>query len=263
METATTASTTAAAMINVFNDKPDELVSSAVVQSHNHPQHSQPQSTNQPKKCLHHRLYQGTIAGSNMPDQITALLLQRQLQQHQQQQQSQQRLLLGNASGVITSAVLGGGNGANGSNALIAGAITTNGVSDNSGGATSVAAPAVTSVTPSANHHSTNQNNNNNNNNNSNSGSSGSNSSNSSNSSNVNTNNLHHNNISIIPNQNGLVQQMNAALLAERYLLLDLVDGSTLYKCVDVKTREELVCKVSIFHTFSLFSEHLRNQHDR
>ena len=47
-----------------------------------------------------------------------------------------------------------------------------------------------------------------------------------------------------IHNQNGLVQQMNAALLAERYLLLDLVEGSTLYKCIDVKTHEELVCKV-------------------
>lgn len=48
----------------------------------------------------------------------------------------------------------------------------------------------------------------------------------------------------IIHNQNGLVQKMNAALLAERYLLLDLVEGSTLYKCIDVKTHEELVCKV-------------------
>lgn len=51
---------------------------------------------------------------------------------------------------------------------------------------------------------------------------------------------------SIIHNQNGLVQQMNAALLAERYLLLDLVEGSTLYKCIDVKTHEELVCKVQL-----------------
>lgn len=50
----------------------------------------------------------------------------------------------------------------------------------------------------------------------------------------------------IIHNQNGLVQKLNAALLAERYLLLDLVEGSTLYKCIDVKTHEELVCKVNI-----------------
>lgn len=51
----------------------------------------------------------------------------------------------------------------------------------------------------------------------------------------------------LIHNQNGLVQQMNATLLAERYLLLDLVEGSTLYKCIDVKTHEELVCKVRFF----------------
>lgn len=56
----------------------------------------------------------------------------------------------------------------------------------------------------------------------------------------------------IIHNQNGLVQKMNAALLAERYLLLDLVEGSTLYKCIDVKTHEELVCKVrSITHSYN------------
>lgn len=47
-----------------------------------------------------------------------------------------------------------------------------------------------------------------------------------------------------IQGQTGLVQQLSAALLAERYLLMDLVDGSTLYKCIDVKTHEELVCKV-------------------
>lgn len=52
------------------------------------------------------------------------------------------------------------------------------------------------------------------------------------------------NGVPIIHNQNGLVQPMNAALLAERYLLMDLVEGSTLYKCLDVKTHEELVCKV-------------------
>lgn len=57
---------------------------------------------------------------------------------------------------------------------------------------------------------------------------------------------------SIIHNQNGLVQQMNAALLAERYLLLDLVEGSTLYKCIDVKTHEELVCKVRNYNILVL-----------
>lgn len=61
------------------------------------------------------------------------------------------------------------------------------------------------------------------------------------NSSNASTSNS---NAAVIHNQSGLVQQMNAALLAERYLLLDLVEGSTLYKCIDVKTHDEFVCKV-------------------
>lgn len=38
---------------------------------------------------------------------------------------------------------------------------------------------------------------------------------------------------------------LNAAVLAERYLLLDSVEGSSLYRCIDIKTQEELVCKVS------------------
>lgn len=64
---------------------------------------------------------------------------------------------------------------------------------------------------------------------------------------NANQGNPSTNNVPIIHNQNGLVQQLNAALLAERYLLMDLVEGSTLYKCIDVKTHDELVCKVNIF----------------
>lgn len=48
--------------------------------------------------------------------------------------------------------------------------------------------------------------------------------------------------------QAGLVQPLNAALLADRYLLLDLVDGSSLYKCIDVQSQESLVCKVSGLH---------------
>ena len=41
--------------------------------------------------------------------------------------------------------------------------------------------------------------------------------------------------------------QLNAALLQDRYLLLDLVDGSSFYKCVDITTQKMLVCKVSVF----------------
>lgn len=49
---------------------------------------------------------------------------------------------------------------------------------------------------------------------------------------------------------NELAQQVNGALIAERYLLLDLVDGNSMYKCYDVKAMEELVCKVRIFFYF-------------
>lgn len=64
------------------------------------------------------------------------------------------------------------------------------------------------------------------------------------------------NSVPIIHNQNGLVQQLNAALLAERYLLMDLVEGSTLYKCIDVKTHEELVCKVNFIFIILYTSSH-------
>lgn len=53
-----------------------------------------------------------------------------------------------------------------------------------------------------------------------------------------------------IQSQPGLVQPVSAALLADRYLLLDLVDGSSLYRCIDVRSHDELVCKVNIFHYF-------------
>lgn len=36
-----------------------------------------------------------------------------------------------------------------------------------------------------------------------------------------------------------------ASIVADKYLLLDQVEGSSLYRCVDVNTHEELVCKVS------------------
>lgn len=42
------------------------------------------------------------------------------------------------------------------------------------------------------------------------------------------------------------LQQTSAALLADRYILLDVLDGgAALYKCIDVKSKEEFVCKVS------------------
>lgn len=35
-----------------------------------------------------------------------------------------------------------------------------------------------------------------------------------------------------------------ASVIADKYYLLDQVEGSSLYRCVDIKTRDELVCKV-------------------
>ncbi|KAI4465276.1 hypothetical protein MML48_3g00018170 [Holotrichia oblita] len=35
-------------------------------------------------------------------------------------------------------------------------------------------------------------------------------------------------------------------IIADKYVLLDNVEGSSLCRCLDVKTQEELVCKVSI-----------------
>lgn len=49
-----------------------------------------------------------------------------------------------------------------------------------------------------------------------------------------------------IQSQTGLVQPVNAALLADRYLLLEPLKGSSLYKCIDVRTYQDLVCKVSL-----------------
>ncbi len=44
------------------------------------------------------------------------------------------------------------------------------------------------------------------------------------------------------------VLPLNAALLQDRYLLLDAVDGSSFHKSMDILTRKMLVCKVSRFN---------------
>lgn len=51
-------------------------------------------------------------------------------------------------------------------------------------------------------------------------------------------------------------QFFHAALVAEKYLLLDQVEGSSLYRCLNVHTQQELVCKVRIF--FSRCFEKIR-----
>jgi hypothetical protein len=38
---------------------------------------------------------------------------------------------------------------------------------------------------------------------------------------------------------------MNATVISDRYLLLEVVEGSTLYRAVDIQTHDHLVCKVS------------------
>lgn len=42
-------------------------------------------------------------------------------------------------------------------------------------------------------------------------------------------------------------QFFQAALVADKYLLLDQVEGSSLYKCLNVLTQQQLVCKVCLF----------------
>jgi hypothetical protein len=39
-------------------------------------------------------------------------------------------------------------------------------------------------------------------------------------------------------------KQFSASLVGNKYLMLEVVEGSTLCRCVNVHTKEELVCKV-------------------
>lgn len=52
--------------------------------------------------------------------------------------------------------------------------------------------------------------------------------------------------------------QLNAALLQDRYLLLDLVDGSSFYKCIDIQTQKMLVCKIANNPCANLLTAHFR-----
>lgn len=46
-------------------------------------------------------------------------------------------------------------------------------------------------------------------------------------------------------------KQLKISIIADKYQLFEQVEGSSLYRCIDVNTREELVCKVSLFiHSF-------------
>lgn len=45
-------------------------------------------------------------------------------------------------------------------------------------------------------------------------------------------------------------KQLKTSIIDDKYQLFEQVEGSSLYRCVDIHTKEELVCKVSYF--FSL-----------
>lgn len=226
----------------IFTDKPDELVSSAagniqpqlqsLLQLHPHLLHTF-QLSPQQKKCLHRRILMQT---QTMPPQSTATFTPAVQRAFPMQQQHHHSL----ASQIIAAQQ-------NPTAPLINGHVSPASVINVTGATSAAAAAALISAVGNSQMNMINANAHNNNNNNNNSHhisntntTTTSNSSSSSNGGNPSTST-----VPIVYNQNGLVQQLNAALLADRYLLMDLVEGSTLYKCIDVKTHDELVCKVS------------------
>lgn len=223
----------------IFTDKPDELVSSAAgniqpqLQSllQLHP-HLLPtfQLSPQQKKCLHRRILMQT---QTMTPQSTATFTPAVQRAFPMQQQHHHSL----ASQIIAAQQ-------NPTAPLINGHVSPASVI-NVTGATSAAAAALISAVGNSQMNMINANAHNNNNNNSHHTSNTNTTTTSNSSSSSNGGNPSTSTVPIVYNQNGLVQQLNAALLADRYLLMDLVEGSTLYKCIDVKTHEELVCKVS------------------
>ncbi|XP_058058416.1 tribbles homolog 2-like [Anopheles bellator] len=50
----------------------------------------------------------------------------------------------------------------------------------------------------------------------------------------------------------------NATVLAERYLMLEPVEGNNLYRCFDIRTHEEMVCKIAKNPCFNLLTAHFR-----
>ncbi|KAH1014194.1 hypothetical protein HUJ04_003074 [Dendroctonus ponderosae] len=68
------------------------------------------------------------------------------------------------------------------------------------------------------------------------------------------------------PTQHGTVingpscdnENMESALIADKYQLFEQVIGSSLYRCVDVNSKQELVCKIVSRDNHSLISAHYR-----
>ena len=47
-----------------------------------------------------------------------------------------------------------------------------------------------------------------------------------------------------------LERKCTASLVGDKYLILDIPEGSTLNKCINVQTQEELICKVTSSYYF-------------
>lgn len=62
----------------------------------------------------------------------------------------------------------------------------------------------------------------------------------------------------VISDQNCDTDIVENALVADKYQLFEQVIGSSLFRCVDVKTKQELVCKVVSRDNHSLISAHYR-----
>lgn len=53
-------------------------------------------------------------------------------------------------------------------------------------------------------------------------------------------------------NQNTADRTLPTSIVADKYQLFEQVEGSSLYRCVDINTQEQLVCKVSFRTPFLL-----------
>ncbi|XP_053663434.1 tribbles homolog 2 [Anopheles marshallii] len=51
---------------------------------------------------------------------------------------------------------------------------------------------------------------------------------------------------------------LNAVILVDRYLLMEPVEGNNLYRCYDIKSHEELVCKIANNPCSNLLTAHFR-----
>ncbi|KAJ8917435.1 hypothetical protein NQ315_005482 [Exocentrus adspersus] len=53
-------------------------------------------------------------------------------------------------------------------------------------------------------------------------------------------------------------RELQSSIIADKYQLFEQVEGSSLYRCVDISTQEELVCKIVSRDSHSLVSAHYR-----